>query len=1547
MYESRGQEADSEQARNVYHIASFFRKGPFRIHTRRELSAILQDWQLIGGFHEGRQADAASLSDLVDMSIDEQWGGLVNLCRHSNLDEPYSLMFRLSVMSLNPRTDPDVIKILAAFASLPRLRNSIPPSCLSFSQFKLNELPDIRSIFHVISIDLPEKPQRMQKKAEAKHRKACEAEGKRLAQQFLDQWPDRKVSPNGFDSDLLDVGLATERVMPEWERLHSNLLLSEYVIHVQDVLKDHEGGSGTSRPKAWRWDQEPFPGTSYDPVVPSISKDLLSRPLAVSFGPQACELLLPRDSKLASHMEGSAKPRMPAKETVELRQILSDLAQASNPLRQHYGLDLKMSLDALERTSNQTQVSHTTPNISDNARHTQELHAIVATHLFRIREALARDDNRSSWLRLGNLWPCTTSIALLEQLRSSSCCKFGNFVQEAIVAHGIFITKLQRLTRIHNALCHDKGKDLQAELENSGHENWSPLEWPDWLLLEIDSDILIRWEQVDVAHAIIAPESRKNTVLQLNMGKGKTSCIVPMALAAIGDGKQLSRLIVPKPLLLPTAQMIQSRLGGLVGREIRHIPFSRKTKINPQILQLYRNLHQEMLDSQGVVLIAPEHLLSYKLSGLQHLASSNLETAREVLEYQTYLSSIARDILDESDVSLAVKTQLIYPSGKQTTVDGHPHRWKVAQSMLSLVKDHLPKLEQDFPRNIEVLKRGQGYPMIYILHADVEEDLHRRIVDDICTGRTSFLRFTGCASDGCSPDIRRVLLGKTLDMTLLERVARQFTDETIARKTLLLIRGLLHHRILLLCLRKRWNVQYGLHPTRDPMAVPFEAKGIPSEQAEFGHPDAAILLTCLAFYYTGLSLVQFREALRHILASHDPASEYDRWTSSCDSLPEALHHWNVINSDDQDQASGWDLPLFPRTESDKTLTRARTTGFSGTNDNKTMLPLTIQQSDLPSLHQTNAEVLTYLLQERNRGYHTVAHAGRRLSETEFLGQLRDKKIRVLIDAGAYILEMSNEDLVKTWMDIDTQPQAAVYFGADNRVWVRYRGTKARVPLLATPLVDHLDDCLVYLDEAHTRGIDLKLPENARGALTLALGQTKYHTVQAAMRLRQLATTQSVCFFAFPETHQSIFDVCGRSRDHKVDSSHVVRWLLEQTCRTNEQLQNLYISQGTDFCNRVNAEWENAAFLFDAQDESAFVKVLRHPEQQTLEQLYGGRTENVHSTSSPTIMFPQLEAFGNKLNQLLLSTSQTADNLHSSALEEVEQEREVEFQVEEVREVQKALHYEAHTFPGLHPAISGFVSTGRLCGNVGYERVLNAVSHTSTGERSGIGGTGSSLFVSAEFIRTIKTNERGLIDNFLRPVEWILYNPVTSDALIVIAEEAEPMIPQLRTQAFPPKVHLLTYSAPVTKKMLPFSGLRYYCAPALPREHTIPPSLVVELGLFAGRLYMGYEECVSLVKYIDDVSASRRSNATTEKTRFILEWTSLRRKGQDVMHTPLGYVCQGRPLGIEHAFFVTRHAADSGVMKPYHTSEAVTEAPDDDEEDEDEDEGGRQYDVQEG
>jgi hypothetical protein len=44
----------------------------------------------------------------------------------------------------------------------------------------------------------------------------------------------------------------------------------------------------------------------------------------------------------------------------------------------------------------------------------------------------------------------------------------------------------------------------------------------------------------------------------------------------------------------------------------------------------------------------------------------------------------------------------------------------------------------------------------------------------------------------------------------------------------------------------------------------------------------------------------------------------------------------------------------------------------------------------------------------------------------------------------------------------------------------------------------MDQCLVYLDEAHTRGTDLKMPENYRAIVTLGPGLTKDRLVQGIL-----------------------------------------------------------------------------------------------------------------------------------------------------------------------------------------------------------------------------------------------------------------------------------------------------------------------------------------------------------------------------------------------------------------------------------------------------------------
>ena len=114
-----------------------------------------------------------------------------------------------------------------------------------------------------------------------------------------------------------------------------------------------------------------------------------------------------------------------------------------------------------------------------------------------------------------------------------------------------------------------------------------------------------------------------------------------------------------------------------------------------------------------------------------------------------------------------------------------------------------------------------------------------------------------------------------------------------------------------------------------------------------------------------------------------------------------------------------------------------------------------------------------------------------------------------------------------------------------------------------------------------------------------------------------------------------------------------------------------------------------------------------------------------------------------------AASAKRNTIHSSALEEVEQEREVEFQVEEVRQVQKPKPYTALTFPGLHPAVALFAKTGKLSGRKGYEQAFAALAGTNIGRKYNVCPTTSRLFVSTEFMRTIEIEKcRPPNDNFL-------------------------------------------------------------------------------------------------------------------------------------------------------------------------------------------------------
>ena len=172
-------------------------------------------------------------------------------------------------------------------------------------------------------------------------------------------------------------------------------------------------------------------------------------------------------------------------------------------------------------------------------------------------------------------------------------------------------------------------------------------------------------------------------------------------------------------------------------------------------------------------------------------------------------------------------------------------------------------------------------------------------------------------------------------------------------------------------------------------------------------------------------------------------------------------------------------------------------GFSGTNDGHYLFPSYITQRDPDHQQGTNAKVLSYLLQPENGYYMCIAHeSGERRTTHEFLELLVSQRpeICVLLDVGAQMLELQNYELAQVWLDISPGASAAIYFNEADKLTVLTQDGNTQL-LVSSPFAQQLDQCLVYLNDAQTRGTDIKLPTGFRAAVTLGPKVTKDRLAQ--------------------------------------------------------------------------------------------------------------------------------------------------------------------------------------------------------------------------------------------------------------------------------------------------------------------------------------------------------------------------------------------------------------------------------------------------------------------
>ncbi|KAH9160220.1 hypothetical protein EDB89DRAFT_2117301 [Lactarius sanguifluus] len=1138
-------------------------------------------------------------------------------------------------------------------------------------------------------------------------------------------------------------------------------------------------------------------------------------------------------------------------------------------------------------------------------------------------EALAPSQKLENVVSVSGLWPRITPRSILRELSRDRVHTLTEHWELAITRYAVAFLRYQQSQRLLELSSRRRDEELLREAETVCEEVVAACS-PDWLLIQIDANFLARPLQLTIAREMIFPTCQRSASFQLNMGEGKSSVIVPLVAATLADGSNLARIVTLKPLSNQMYQLLLSRLSDLADRRIFYVPFSRNVEMSASVVQSLSTLYRRCAEEGGVLVVQPEHLLSQKLMCIDTLLASDDDCEKrsitnELKALQGWLAKVSRDVLDESDEILHVRYQLVYTAGEQMPVEDHPNRWSTTQQVFSRLRAHAARLHASFPQTFELDQIQKGFPAMRILHQKVSQQISSLITEDALRGALSTLPLA-VLPPLVQEATRRFIIQKVVSVED-HRLIRSHCSGTTLWSGILLLRGLLvdGEGILGYVLKeRRWRVDYGLDPRRTLLAVPYRAKDVPSLRAEFGHPDVAIALTCLSYYYGGLTKQQVLHSFDLLIKLDNPDMEYDEWVEVGEGIPTSLRHVNGVNTKDDTQVDEHLVPLFskntrvidfylsqvvfPRAAKEfpsKLSTSAWdlvedktnvTTGFSGTNDNRFLLPTSITQEDPVSQLSTNALVMQYLLQPENNHYEcTEGINGERESAEAFLWRLTRHKheIRVLLDVGAQMLELPNAELARHWLSLKPHISAAIYFKESDHLTVLTQDGSVE-PLISSPFNRQLDRCIVYLDDAHTRGTDLNLPRGTRAAVTLGPKVTKDRLLQGCMRMRQLGKGQSVIFFAPGEVDRRIRYLIprGQEPENGVRVTDILRWAMHETCWDIVHHLPHWAQQGVDHHRRFSA--------YKRYDSTGDLGVLKNswlqPESKTLEKMY----EPVSRVSQGAGLGPGINSIPSLRERLeRLGVTQLTDVRMAE-----EQEREANHEVE----VEGHAEYPPMVFPAEHI----------VCGEIRYFPLTYIIPLFTPTEidkalDSTAGWTPSPL-ATTDF--AITTSITGLTD-YLRPVNWILSSGFGKEsvAIVISPYEANELLPNIRK---------------ITASMRSFSDLTFYTVPESPEKWTAAVHLRTELDLFAGQLYFDsvqeYRRLCALLglhivhpgaKYIEvdgfvspAYRTGRRSPLTTSAIATFKMLTALRRKGMGFGGTDLGRVLDARPLSSDFEWRVT-------------------------------------------
>lgn len=477
------------------------------------------------------------------------------------------------------------------------------------------------------------------------------------------------------------------------------------------------------------------------------------------------------------------------------------------------------------------------------------------------------------------------------------------------------------------------------------------------------------------------------------------------------------------------------------------------------------------------------------------------------------------------------------------------------------------------------------------------------------------------------------------------------------------------------------------------------------------------------------------------------------------------------------------------------------TGFSGTNDTKNTLPMAIAQKDLPELQTTNDEMRNVLLRQK-KTYKKDDSLPANMSGKQILEILTKQEIPVLLDSGALMLELTNVQVAVEWLKITSVDlfDAAVYFdSADMLQTIDRNGNVTEFD--SSVYRDNLNRCLVYLDDVHTRGTDLKFPSILTACVTLSGDITRDKTVQSCMRMRQLKKGHSIWFLPSYEAEVRIRNICQLHENDCISSQHVIKFIEANSKKMERENMVHWAAAALNYTKKIcghetmkNSNQPNKLqVLYNTCVDDEFVK---------LDQMYGDK-EEADLTEMTFKKFDKLayehkknrkfiremqEGVENKLTEYAQGVKRFSRALNDEQQKELEQEQELE---EERHQERPNVRPAVPVFDKQIQELIEFGVTDEKLSKMKEERALfsfvDSLSNTKLINefKNNEDAWSGHLLVTKDFIKVTDSSSQ-TCDDFLRPVWWIsrITNTTGIDIFLLLSSfECNRLMPTFRTTKY--------------------------------------------------------------------------------------------------------------------------------------------------------------------